>query len=290
MRYSILGFNQEQVIEQFPEITLDDLLILQYVWNASASTKMEHTLIKNTTYTWIYHKKLLEDLPILKIKEESLKKHFKKLIDLGLIAIIKRASDSCRGTKSFYAITEKTEALQYRQDEEPSVKNYTCSDDQVEKNTLETTRPSVKKYTSDNKLNKNNKLNKYNNIENFGKPTIKKIKENLYTKCFNEIEDFVYRNQRKDIKETLIEYLKVRIKNTDKPLGFAVWKGILGKLEKEILQEDWQASIQQSINRNYASVFAVDTRQKKAKQFDEHINRDGRYDNVSHERTGGKVF
>ena len=86
MKYSILGFNQQAVLNLSEDITTDDLLLLNYIYEAVASPSMKHLVSNDIAYVWLQHKKILEDLPILNIGEDSLKRRLKKLSDLNLIA------------------------------------------------------------------------------------------------------------------------------------------------------------------------------------------------------------
>lgn len=113
MKYSILGFNQKQIVEHYPDINISDLLILDYVYDACASPTMEHCIEDGHVYTWLSHKKLLEDLPILDIGLDRLKRRFKILIDLGLIISRQIYNVGRSGSKTFYSITEACECLRY---------------------------------------------------------------------------------------------------------------------------------------------------------------------------------
>ena len=252
MKFSIFEFSQEEVIK-FPELNLTDLLLLQYIKDAIASPTMQHKIDDSgNCYVWLYHEKILQDLPILQIGESMLKKHLKKLIDVGMIKSLKQADAEKRGTKSFYTITEECENLYVKR---PSVKNYTCLDDQVEKITLDKARPSVKNYPSNKQLVKKDNLLKNSNIrENFELKGVKPKKENLYSKCVADIDS---RNYSKDLHDALVDYLQVRLQMKDKPLYANSWKGLLNKLERDFKEDERIGVVFQSIERGYASFFPV---------------------------------
>ena len=153
MRYSILGFNQEELIKY--DIDMTDVLLMDYIQKALSQPSMIKTTKDEQPYVWLQHSKILEDLPILNIKESMLKKRIAKLVELGLIASITIANEYGRGSRSYYTITESFEALQMTECKKLSVvEQTTCKKLSVVE------RPSVKNYTSDNKLIDNNKLNK----------------------------------------------------------------------------------------------------------------------------------
>lgn len=252
MKYSILGFNQEEVIK-IPELDLTDLLLLQYIKDAIASPTMQHkTDDTEISYVWLYHEKILEDLPILNIKENMLSKRLKKLCGLDLIKSMQIANDDRRGSKAFYTITEKCECLYMTR---PDVKNYKSSDDHIENITSGQVRPDVKNYKSNKLLVKeDNQLNIDNNIKNFELKGVKQTKPNLYSKCMAEINS---RNYDDKLRTTLIEYLDLRLQMKDKPLYANSWKGLLNKLEREFSERDRLQVVYQSIERGYASFFPV---------------------------------
>ena len=157
MRYSILGFKQEDIVNY--KIDMSDVLLLDYIYTACASPSMKKTHDENEQpHVWLQHKKVLEDLPVLGFGEDMLKKRLHKLSERGLISTIFK-SDEVRGKRAYYTITEKCENMRYTNQVENITLNQELDNDQVENITLSHVRPSVKNYPSDNKLISNNKLN-----------------------------------------------------------------------------------------------------------------------------------
>ena len=204
MRYSVLGFSQEELLKNGLDLT--DTLLLDYVYTACASPSMKRTHDDNDQpYVWLQHKKLLEDLPIIGIGEEALKKRLYKLADKGLLVSLVK-NDEIRGRRTYYTITIQCEKLRFS--------------DQVYSDTLGQERPSVSEYTSDNKLNIDNKLeDNFTNVK-LEQPTVtpehprrnklidthESIKEtvrdttsiskparrkNLYEKCMDKIDELI---------------------------------------------------------------------------------------------------
>ena len=257
MKYSILGFNQEEVIK-ISELDLTDLLLLQYIKDAIASPTMQHRVdTMNVNYVWLYHEKILEDLPILNIKENMLSKRLKKLCDLDLIKSLHVSNENKRGSKAFYTITERCEYLYMSR---PDVKNYMSSDDHIENITSGQARPDVKNYKSDSILVKKDKQLNIDNKETFEFGKTKEVKQSLYTKCIAEINS---RNYSKSLHDALIDYLQVRLQIKDKPLYANSWKGLLNKLERDFKEEERIGVVFQSIERGYASFFPVSTGWRK---------------------------
>jgi len=148
MKYSILGFNQNKVLEvskqkedKILKLDLTDLVLLEYIQYAIASPSMQKRMQGEKCYVWLQHKKILEDLPILNIQENMLGKRISKLVDLGLIDSIVISNSNIRGSKSYYTITEQCEYLIY--ESESPVINYGWS-----------LKSPVINYGSNNKLEK----------------------------------------------------------------------------------------------------------------------------------------
>lgn len=244
MRYSILGFNQEEVLkiqklenEKHIKLDITDLMILKYIVDALGRPSMKHYIEDDVMYVWIHHTKLLEDLPILDIKANMLSKRLKKLTDLELIESKVISNNKARGSKAYYTITSLCESLLYTKSESEDTTR--CKKLQVEK------RPDVKNYKSNNLLTNKTILSKDNIVENsttsvvqntknnnfeFGKP--KQKKQSLYSKCISLINGFT-----SDIKlrKLLVEFLNNCLENSresNTPFYTNNFKGKLNALAK----------------------------------------------------------
>ena len=146
MKYSILGFNQEKIMQTNLDIT--DLIILQYIEQACASPKMKHILNeREEPLVWVNHTKFHEDLPILYMAESTLKNRLSNLKKLGYIQSQNVTNANVKGSCTYYGLTEATIDLLY------------CSDEQTEycqKYVVD--EPRTAKSTSNNKLSSNSKL------------------------------------------------------------------------------------------------------------------------------------
>lgn len=127
MKSELFGFNQEKALEY--NLTIEDLLLIDYVWDMIASPTMQHIVDNGIPYVWLQHDRILADLPILNISNRSLINYLNKLKDLGLLTVKTIHSENLRGSKSYYAITEKCEELRYDQ-----VQNFAVSQRLSEKN------------------------------------------------------------------------------------------------------------------------------------------------------------
>lgn len=240
MRYSILGFNQEELIKY--NIDMSDVLLMDYIQRALSQPSMQKKSKDNQPYVWLNHTKIIEDLPILKIGESMLKKRIAKLVDLGLIESINVANDSNRGTKAYYTITNLFESLQFSYDDTTRDKKLSVVE-----------RPGIKNSPSDNKLITDNKLMN----KTISKDIVeqKPKKKNLYEKCIDAINSFT---ESEEVREILTVYLKFRLEIKDKPIYVNQWIGMLNKL-RELTESKTECIeiIQQSIDRGYLSFFPI---------------------------------
>lgn len=95
MKYTIEGFNQEEAIKY--KLDLQDLIILR--WLTDFFPKMSKRMINGKEFFWVKYKSLLEDFPILYIKNEALKDRMFKMVDKG---ILEHVQVKVGGTYSYY--------------------------------------------------------------------------------------------------------------------------------------------------------------------------------------------
>ncbi len=109
MKFTIEGFSQAKLLEY--DIDLTDVLILRWFLDFRATDKMMKLIFEGKEYYWVHYDKLIEDLPILKLKKRSvadrmLKLHEKKILSH---ATIKNAM----GSYSAYNVSENLMSLIY---------------------------------------------------------------------------------------------------------------------------------------------------------------------------------
>ena len=176
MRFEILGFNQELLTRNFPTLKADDLILLNYIYQAVASPTMKHILKDGVPYVWLHHAKIHEDLPILGISERTLKRYLKNYVELGLLTTVQNY-DTAKGSTAFYAITETCESLRFT-----SARGVTADTSKSSQgDTSDTSKASqgVTADTSDNQLKKDNKL------ISIDKDICQKVVDYYHEKCPN---------------------------------------------------------------------------------------------------------
>lgn len=87
----------------------------------------------------------------------------------------------------------------------------------------------------------------------------------LFDKCIAEIDQYT---DRPELREKLIQFLKIRLEVKDKPFGIESWRGMLGKLEEIVKQYrvDYPIIVQQSIDKGWLSFYPVKQQPDKKEQ------------------------
>lgn len=85
----------------------------------------------------------------------------------------------------------------------------------------------------------------------------------LFDKCVAEIDKYT---DRPELREKLIQFLKIRLEVKDKPFGIESWKGTLDKLDTAVAEcgRDYPEIVQQSIDKGWLSFYAINEKYPKA--------------------------
>lgn len=105
MKYTILGFQQQKLIEM--NLDIEDALILRVLKDMYSSTKMEHIIINDDKYIWINQKYLNEQIPIIGSRSKLIRR-IDNMVDLGLLEkVLKHEKNGQRGNYSYIKITSR---------------------------------------------------------------------------------------------------------------------------------------------------------------------------------------
>lgn len=102
MKFTIHGFSQQKAIEL--GLSNDDLLTLRWIIDFSHSGKMKSVYRDGKLYYWVNYKALLDDIPILNIKKDTLYRRLKKMAQIGVLC---HTTVIENGTYSYYSVGEK---------------------------------------------------------------------------------------------------------------------------------------------------------------------------------------
>lgn len=118
MKNTILGFNQIKLLEY--DLDLKDVLIIRYIIDFRGTGKMIEEIHNKKVYYWINYKKLLEDIPILNISKDMLRRRLKKIVEKGILIHFTKKQN---GTYSFYNIGKNYLDLLINENNNTSKKN-----------------------------------------------------------------------------------------------------------------------------------------------------------------------
>ena len=83
----------------------------------------------------------------------------------------------------------------------------------------------------------------------------------LFDKCVAEIDVYT---DKPELRNKLIQFLKIRLEVKDKPLGLASWQGMLEKLDQAVADcgREYVDVVQQSIDKGWLSFYPIDNKQR----------------------------
>ncbi|WP_096636403.1 conserved phage C-terminal domain-containing protein [Clostridium cochlearium] len=102
MKWTILGFNQEEMIKANMDVC--DAAILRYFIDFKDDGEMVTRIIDNKLFYWLKYSNLLSAMPCLKIKsKDALRRRLRKLVKAKILDS-KCVKEKGKGTFSFYAV------------------------------------------------------------------------------------------------------------------------------------------------------------------------------------------
>jgi len=103
MKYTIFGFSQKKLIQL--KLDLKDACIIRYMVDFYSSSKMIKITEEGKEYFWINYQYLIDNIPIIEIKnKESLGRRLKNIEESGLLE--KKTIKNSKGTFSFFRFIE----------------------------------------------------------------------------------------------------------------------------------------------------------------------------------------
>ena len=108
MKYTIMGISQAKAIEYGLDLT--DIAI--YAWFEGIVASNPKTLEKDgKLYYWLNYQTLLDDMPVIKIKKDTLYRILRRLVEKGVLThYVLRNSE---GVFSYYGYGENARGLKY---------------------------------------------------------------------------------------------------------------------------------------------------------------------------------
>ena len=99
MKLSILDYNQKIAVSF--GLDMNDLILIRWFIDYRNTDEMNEVIFDGKAYYWVNYKKVIENLPILKIKSKDvLRRRFKKLCDCKILEF--RLEKNTKGTFTYY--------------------------------------------------------------------------------------------------------------------------------------------------------------------------------------------
>ena len=92
----------------------------------------------------------------------------------------------------------------------------------------------------------------------------------LFDKCVAEIDDYT---DKPELRNKLIQFLRIRLEVKDKPLGLASWQGMLEKLDQAVAAcgREYVEVVQQSIDKGWLSFYPIESKSKSSRTNFENV-------------------
>lgn len=113
MKYTIFGFSQEQALnlcDEHQSVDERDLMILRWIMDFYFGG-MEKRVIDGVEYGWVNASYVCDELPIMHLNPEAVRRRLKKLVKFGLL-YHQKVKNSEVGTRAYYRPTEQAVQLQ----------------------------------------------------------------------------------------------------------------------------------------------------------------------------------
>jgi len=112
MKYSVHGFSQIRAVEL--GLTNNDLLVLRWFVDFAGTQKMKTMFDKDGIYYWINYQTIIDDLPVLNLKKDTVRKVIFK--NLCANNVLKHKHILNGGSFSYYGYSINYDSLVYLQD------------------------------------------------------------------------------------------------------------------------------------------------------------------------------
>lgn len=247
MKYTILGFNQEKAIEFGFDV--EDLLIIRWFVDFYSSSKMIKMNVGDKTYAWVNYSRVIEDIPILNMKKDTLSRRMKKICETG---IMEHETLKQGGTFSLYKLTDKYDQL-------ISKDNKTEGTEKIPEGYGKKSQPVTDKNPEQNinLLNNNSikDINTYSTKEELLHPKNEDVGKNSKKETVNSVISSYTEN--KDLQDALHGFVEMRNK-ARKPLTARAMKLSLNKLNELALDDVTKiAIVNQSIVHTWSTFYKL---------------------------------
>lgn len=254
VKYTILGFNQEKALELGFDV--DDLLIIRWFVDFYSSSKMIKMNVGDKTYAWVNYSRVIEDIPILNMKKDTLSRRMKKICETG---IMEHETLKQGGTFSLYKLTDKYDQLISTDKKTEGTDKKTEGTEKIPKGYGKNSQPVTDKNPEQNinLLNNNSikDINTYSTKEELLHPKNKDVEKNNKKESVNSV--IAEYTENKDLQDALHDFVDMRTK-VRKPLTVRAMKLSLNELDKLAVDDVTKiAIVNQSIVHSWLTFYKL---------------------------------
>lgn len=257
MKYTILGFNQEKALEFGFDV--EDLLIIRWFVDFCSSSKMIKMNVGDKTYAWVNYSRVIEDIPILNMKKDTLSRRMKKICETG---IMEHETLKQGGTFSLYKLTDKYDQL-------ISKDNKTDGTEKIPEWYGKNSQPVTDKNPEQNiNLLNNNSIkyiNTYSTKEELLHPKNEDVGKNRKKESVNSVISEYTEN--KELQDALHDFVEMRTK-ARKPLTVRAMKLSLNVLDNLAVDDVTKiAIVNQSIVHTWSTFYKLQNNNNGQRQL-----------------------
>lgn len=257
MKYTILGFNQEKALEFGFDV--EDLLIIRWFVDFYSSSKMIKMNVGDKTYAWVNYSRVIEDIPILNMKKDTLSRRMKKICETG---IMEHETLKQGGTFSLYKLTDKYDQL-------ISKDNKTDGTEKIPEGYGKKSQPVTDKNPEQNinLLNNNSikDINTYSTKEELLHPKNEDVGKNRKKESVNSV--IAEYTENKDLQDALHDFVDMRTK-ARKPLTVRAMKLSLNELDNLAVDDVTKiAIVNQSIVHTWSTFYKLQNNNNGQRQL-----------------------
>jgi hypothetical protein len=254
VKYTILCFNQEKALELGFDV--EDLLIIRWFVDFYSSSKMIKMNVGDKTYAWVNYSRVIEDIPILNMKKDTLSRRMKKICETG---IMEHETLKQGGTFSLYKLTDKYDQLISTDKKTEGTDKKTEGTEKIPEGYGKNSQPVTDKNPEQNinLLNNNSikDINTYSTKEELLHPKNEDVGKNRKKESVNSV--IAEYTESKDLQDALHDFVDMRTK-ARKPLTVRAMKLSLNELDKLAVDDVTKiAIVNQSIMHNWLTFYKL---------------------------------
>jgi hypothetical protein len=203
MKFTINGLSQEMLIER--GLDAQDALLITWLSDLISSPKIKTLLHDGLTYYWIRYESILEDLPILTIKNtKGIGKKFLELEEKGLL--VKHVIKNQAGSFSYFRFTDVIDEMKKRESNKDRHCPKKSSADEFETQANQSLPQKEQTYNQSTNTNPSTKNNYVYTFDDFYAVYPRKVNKDSAMKAWVKIDVELHEKIIEDVKNRVVNH------------------------------------------------------------------------------------